>query len=70
MKSILNFSKTVIAAALLFLIAACEKEDFLVFTATTDGTLSFQNEIQPVYKLSNATSSNIAERLVWNAPDF
>ena len=42
----------------------------MVFTATTDDTISFQNEIQPVYKLSNATSSNIAERLVWNKPDF
>jgi len=70
MKSIINFSKIVTVAMLLFATIACEKEDFLVFTATTNGTLSFQNEVQSVYKLSNATSSNIAERFVWNEPDF
>ena len=56
--------------ALMWGTVACEKEDFLIFTATTDGTLSIQNEVQSVYKLSNATATNIAERLVWNAPDF
>jgi len=70
MKSLLNIKKTVIAAVLLFAATSCEKEDFLIFTATTNGTLSIQNELQPVYKLSNATSTNIAERLVWNEPDF
>lgn len=60
----------IVAAVLLFTATACEKEDFLVFTATTNSTLSFENSINPVYKISNATSSNIAERLVWNAPDF
>ncbi len=49
---------------------ACEKEDFLIFTATTNDTLSIQNEVQPVYLISQETSANIAERLVWNAPDF
>lgn len=70
MKSIINFSKLITAVALLLGTVACEKEDFLIFTATTDGTLSIQNEVQSVYKLSNATASNIAERLVWNTPDF
>ena len=70
MKSILNIKNIVIVAVLLFTTTACEKEDFLIFTATTNGTISFQNELQPVYKLSNATSTNIAERLVWNSPDF
>lgn len=70
MKSILNIKNIVIAAVMLFTINACEKEDFLIFTATTNGTINFQNELQPVYKLSNATSTNIAERMVWNSPDF
>jgi hypothetical protein len=70
MKSIIKLSKIVAAVALLWGTVACEKEDFLIFTATTNDTLSIQNEVQSVYKLSNATSSNIAERLVWNTPDF
>ena len=70
MKSIIKFSKIVTAIALMWGTVACEKEDFLIFTATENGTLSIQNEVQSVYKLSNATASNIAERLVWNTPDF
>jgi hypothetical protein len=70
MKSIIKLSKIVAAVALLWGTVACEKEDFLIFTAITNDTLSIQNEVQSVYKLSNATSSNIAERLVWNTPDF
>lgn len=70
MKSILNIKNIVIATVLLFTATACEKEDFLIFTATTNGTISFENELQTVYKLSNATATNIAERLVWNSPDF
>ena len=32
--------------------------------------VKFQNEFLPVYKLSTATGTNVAERLVWNEPDF
>ena len=46
MKSILNIKNIVIAAVMLFTINACEKEDFLIFTATTNGTINFQNELQ------------------------
>jgi len=70
MKSIIKFSKLITFSILLWGTVACEKEDFLIFTATTNDTLSIQNEIQSVYKLSNATATNIAERLVWNTPDF
>ena len=58
------------AITLLWGTVACEKEDFLIFTATTNDTISIQNEVQPVYLISQPTSTNIAERLVWNEPDF
>ena len=70
MKANIKFSTLLLAALMMVGISSCEKEDFLIFTTTTNDTLSFSNEFQPVYKLSNATSSKVAERLVWNKPDF
>ena len=70
MKANIKFSTLLLAALMMVGISSCEKEDFLIFTTTTNDTLSFSNEFQSVYKLSNATSSNVAERLVWNKPDF
>ena len=70
MKTILNFSKLILFTFLLVNLSSCEKEDYLIFTALNQKEVKFQNEFQPVYKLSKATASNISERLVWNAPDF
>ncbi|KRO87415.1 MAG: SusE domain-containing protein [Bacteroidetes bacterium] len=70
MKTKLNFNKLILLTFLIASIVSCEKEDYLIFTALNQKEVKFQNEFQPVYKLSKETSSNIAERLVWNEPDF
>jgi hypothetical protein len=70
MKTILKFSKLLLFTFLIVNISSCEKEDYLIFTAINQKEIKFQNEFQNVYKLSKQTPSNIAERLVWNAPDF
>ncbi|MGB0633724.1 MAG: SusE domain-containing protein, partial [Flavobacteriaceae bacterium] len=70
MKTILKFSKLLLFTFLIVNISSCEKEDYLIFTAINQKEVKFQNEFQDVYKLSAQTSNNIAERLVWNAPDF
>ena len=70
MKTILKFSKLLLFTFLIVNITSCEKEDYLIFTAINQKEVKFQNEFQDVYKISNQTSNNISERLVWNAPDF
>ena len=70
MKTILKFSKLLLFTFLIVNISSCEKEDYLIVTAINQKEVKFQNEFQDVYKLSKQTSNNIAERLVWNAPDF
>ena len=64
------FKKIMIASLMMVAIVSCDNEDYLVFTAVNEKEVKFQNEFLPVYKLSSATSSNVAERLVWNEPDF
>jgi len=59
-----------IASLVMVAIVSCDNEDYLIFTAVNDKEVKFQNEFLPVYKLSSATASNVAERLVWNEPDF
>ena len=70
MKTILKFSKLLLFTFLIVNITSCEKEDYLIFTAINQKEVKFQNEFQDVYKISQQTSNNISERLVWNAPDF
>jgi len=64
------FKKIMIASLMMVAIVSCDNEDYLIFTAVNEKEVNFQNEFLPVYKLSSATSSNVAERLVWNEPDF
>jgi len=64
------FKKIMIASLIMVAIVSCDNEDYLIFTAVNEKEVKFQNEFLPVYKLSSATSSNVAERLVWNEPDF
>ena len=64
------FKKIMIASLMMVAIISCDNEDYLIFTAVNEKEVKFQNEFLPVYKLSSATSSNVAERLVWNEPDF
>jgi len=70
MKTILKFSKLLLFTFLIVNISSCENEDYLIFTAINQKEVKFQNEVQDVYKISSQTSNNIAERLVWNEPDF
>ena len=50
---------------------SCENEDYLVFTAAEPSeAVTLLSEIQQTYLISEATSSNIAERIVWSEPDF
>ena len=70
MKTILKFSKLLLFTFLIVNLSSCEKEDYLIFTAINQKEVKFQNEFQDVYKISQQTSNNISERLVWNAPDF
>ena len=70
MKTLFNYSKLILFALLIINTSSCEKDDYLIFTAINQKEVMFQNEFQDVYKLSQQTQNNIAERLVWNAPDF
>ena len=50
---------------------SCDNEDYLVFTASEPSQeINFLNTLEPSYKLSEQTLSNIAERLIWSQPDF
>ena len=64
------FKKIMIASLMMVAIVSCDNEDYLIFTAVNEKEVKFQNEFLPVYKLSSATASNVAERLVWNEPDL
>lgn len=66
-----HISRITGALLLLAVVVSCEKEDYLVFTAkepTED--VSFTNSTSDTYFLTAETKSNIAERFVWNKPDF
>lgn len=56
---------------LLLSLGSCENEDGLIFTArpASEG-VSFANNFASNYLLSEETSSNIAERFIWNPANF
>lgn len=59
------------ALLLLAVVVSCEKEDYLVFTAQEPSEeVSFTNNTSDTYFLTAETKTNIAERFVWNQPDF
>ena len=71
MKIMTKIFKTFAVVSLIFAtVISCDNEDYLIFTAVNEKEVKFQNEFLPVYKLSTATGTNVAERLVWNEPDF
>ena len=71
MKIMTKIFKTLAVVSLIFAtVISCDNEDYLIFTAVNEKEVKFQNEFLPVYKLSTATGTNVAERLVWNEPDF
>lgn len=50
---------------------SCENEDYLIFTAAEPSEeVTLLTTVQPLYLISEAVSSNIAERIVWSEPDF
>ncbi len=56
---------------LIFSLSSCEDEDGLIFTARPDSDgISFSNSFSSEYLLSDETSSNIAERFIWNSANF
>ena len=71
MKIMTKIFKTFAVVSLIFAtVISCDNEDYLIFTAVNEKEVTFHNEFLPVYKLSTATGTNVAERLVWNEPDF
>ena len=66
------FTKTILPVMLLLLVASCENEDNdPQFTlAETSDTIAFSNTLLDTYYISYETRLNIAERLLWNKPDF
>ena len=66
------FAKIVLSVALLFVAVGCENEDDdpqFTLTETSDA-VAFSNTLLQTYYLSYETRTNIAERLLWNKPDF
>lgn len=71
MKSLYNKITITFIAFLALGTSSCDNEDYLVFTAAEPSeNIMLLNDLESAYKISEQTSSNIAERLVWNTPDF
>ncbi|WP_224485180.1 SusE domain-containing protein [Robertkochia aurantiaca] len=50
---------------------SCDNEDYLVITAQEPSdAVMFTNTLSEEYLLSSETASNVAERFVWNEPNF
>jgi len=66
------FTRNLLPVMLLFIVASCENEDNdPQFTlAETSDTIAFTNTLLDTYYISYETRLNIAERLLWNKPDF
>ncbi len=72
MKAFTNYLKIFMGVLVLtFGMVACDKEDYLIFTAQEPSeAISFTNNASDTYLLSADSRTNIAERFVWNKPDF
>ena len=68
----INFSKTLFALIAILSYISCENDDlnpeFTVQPASEQ--VAFSNTVAAEYVLSAATGENIAERFIWNTPDF
>lgn len=68
MKNLKIYFLTFLALAI---VSACEEEYTVEFVASENAdTVVFTNTFAAQYLLSEALEDNIAERFVWNAPDF
>ena len=66
-----NIKFLIFAFASLLIIHSCEEDNELIFVASPDADgIAFTNSFSSEYLLSEETEDNIAERFVWNAPDF
>lgn len=66
-----NFRYLSLAVLSLSALVSCDKEDILVLEARPpQENLEFINSISDSYSISKATRSGIAERFVWNEPNF
>lgn len=72
MKKIFRNIKLLALAATMGLgFTACDNEDYLVIEAIRPSEdINFTNQLAENYQLTEATTDNIAERFVWNQPDF
>ncbi len=65
------FKKLFTVVFLVFWVSSCEEDDNVSFTLQeASENVAFTNTFSGSYLLSAETSSNIAERLVWNPVDF
>ena len=69
---VFNFSKIFIAFIAVLCFVSCENDDLIPeFTLQpASEQVAFSNSVSTEYLLSAATGENIAERFVWNQPDF
>lgn len=66
-----NFRYIGLALFSLVALQGCDKEDYLVLEARPpQENLEFINSISSAYSVSKATRNSLAERFVWNIPDF
>lgn len=66
-----NFRYLSLAVLSLSALVSCDKEDILVLEARPpQENLEFINSFSDSYSISKATRSGIAERFVWNEPNF
>lgn len=72
MKAIIsNFRYLSLAILSLLALESCDKEDYLVLEARPpQESLEFTNSFSDSYSISKATRNGVAERFVWNVPDF
>lgn len=49
---------------------ACQEDDEPIFVVTEADGIAFENDFAGEYLISEATATNVAERFVWNTPDF
>ncbi len=67
-----NISKIFVAVFAILTFTACDNDDFLPEFTLQEASeqVSFLNSVEQEYLLSTQTGNNIAERFVWNQPNF
>lgn len=63
-------NKYIILLVSLFFVYSCEEDNEIFVATPSEEGISFTNTFADQYLLSEDTETNIAERFVWNAPDF